>query len=119
MSKEGKVTIKKINDIQNIRGIENIGQLLGSKKAKQIMTLLNDYKELLSSEECKFSQGYACACAVMLKGHGQDTAVEDTFRANFMSVDTMKKLGVDQYDIDILSPVVKECERKSKLDKKP
>ncbi len=62
-----------------------------------------------------FSIGYACACAIMLRDHDEPTMVEDCFRANFMDVETMRKIGVDEYDIEALKPIVKEIERKRSL----
>lgn len=61
-----------------------------------------------------FYQGFACACAITLKNHGENTIVKDTFMCNFMSVATMKKAGVDDFDIELLTPIVKEIERKQK-----
>lgn len=62
-----------------------------------------------------FSIGYACACAVMVRQHRNTTEVEDCFRENFMDVETMRSIGVDDYDIEALEPIVKEIQRKRKL----
>jgi len=59
-----------------------------------------------------FSIGYACACATMIRQHGITTEVEDCFRENFMDVETMRSIGVDEFDIEVLEPIVKEIERK-------
>lgn len=57
-----------------------------------------------------FSIGYACACAEIIRTHGEYTLAKDVFRGNFMSVETMKKIGVDENDIEVLLPIVKELE---------
>jgi hypothetical protein len=57
-------------------------------------------------------QGFAAACAITLQNHGCDTIVEDTFKCNFMSVAKMKRVGVDNMDIEVLKPIVKEINRK-------
>jgi hypothetical protein len=62
-----------------------------------------------------FSIGYACACATMIRQHGINTEVEDCFRENFMDVETMRSIGVDEFDIEVLEPIVKEIERKRSL----
>lgn len=60
-----------------------------------------------------FSKGFACAVVQIIETHGEQTIAEDVFRCNFMSIETMKKIGVDEHDIEILKPIVKEIERKS------
>ena len=67
--------------------------------------------------EKTFSIGYACACANMMRDHDQPTMVEDCFVANFMDIKTMKLIGVDESDIEVLKPIVKEIERKNALAK--
>ena len=66
---------------------------------------------------CKntFSIGYACACATMIRQHGITTEVEDCLSSNFMDVETMRSIGVDEFDIEVLEPIVKEIERKRNL----
>lgn len=64
-----------------------------------------------------FSIGYACACANIIRTHGQETIAEDCFRENFMSIKTMRSIGVDEEDIKILTPIVKEIERKKSSPK--
>lgn len=74
-------------------------------------------KKKINMWQKTFSIGYACACAVMIRQHGNSTEVEDCFKENFMDIETMKAIGVDDYDIEILEPVVKEIERKRALAK--
>ncbi len=62
-----------------------------------------------------FSKGYTCACANMIKDHGISTPVEDCYGANFLTVKQLKSIGVDEHDIEVLKPVIKEIERKRKL----
>jgi len=69
-------------------------------------------KTKISTWEKIFSIGYACACANMMRDHDQPTMVEDCFAANFMSIETMKEIGVDESDIEVLAPIVREIERK-------
>ncbi len=66
----------------------------------------------LSEKDKAWSQGFAAACAITLSNHGCDTIVEDTFRCNFMDEPTMRRRGVDEYDIEILKPIIKEIKRK-------
>lgn len=62
-----------------------------------------------------FSKGYACAVAQIIEQHGETTLAEDIFSCNFMSVETMKKIEIDEHDIELLKPIVKEIERKRSL----
>lgn len=62
-----------------------------------------------------FSKGYACAVAQIIEQHGETSLAEDVFACNFMSIQTMKMIGVDKHDIELLKPIVKEIERKRAL----
>ncbi len=59
-----------------------------------------------------FNQGYACACAVYVQQRGHTTEADDMFACNPMSIEEMMECGVDEHDIKILTPVVKEFQRK-------
>lgn len=72
-------------------------------------------KRKINGWEKIFSIGYACACANMMRDHDEPTMVEDCFGANFMDIDTMRKIGVDESDIEVLTPIVNEIERKRAL----
>jgi hypothetical protein len=69
----------------------------------------------ITSREKIFSHGYFCACATMLRQHGESSIVEDCVRENFMDIETMRKIGVDEFDIEVLEPIVKEIERRRNL----
>jgi hypothetical protein len=71
----------------------------------------------LSEEMKAWYRGFAAACAITLKNHGCYTEIEDTFKCSFMSVAEMKKIGVDNFDIELLKPIVKEINRKRKPNK--
>ena len=51
----------------------------------------------------------------MIRQHGNNTEVEDCLRENFMDVETMREIGVDEFHIEVLEPIVKEIERKKSL----
>lgn len=53
----------------------------------------------------------------MLQEHGNSTEVEDCLRGNFISIDDLRRHEVDEYDIEVLMPVIKEIERKRALAK--
>ncbi len=71
----------------------------------------------MTSEEKKFIQGYVCACAVMMRQHGDDGRVEDCFKENYTSRKRLEEADVDPFDLELLEPVIKEIERKRKLYK--
>lgn len=66
----------------------------------------------LSKWDKGFSAGFAAACAIILSQHGEDSIVEDCFKCNFMDEATMRRHGVDEFDIQILKPIIKEIKRK-------
>lgn len=60
-----------------------------------------------------FSKGFACAVVQIIETHGEQTIAEDVFKCNFMFIETMRMIGIDEHDIELLKPIVKEIERKS------
>lgn len=70
----------------------------------------------LSKQMNMFSAGYACACANIIRTHGESTIATDVFSANFMSLADMKAAGVDESDIEVLKPIVEERERRRKFE---
>jgi hypothetical protein len=69
-----------------------------------------------SSTGCKFTQGFVAACAITMRNHGCDTIVADTLACcGPVSKANYRKLGVDEFDIEILSPIIKEIKRKQKF----
>ena len=70
----------------------------------------------MKSENWKkaFNQGFACACATMMREHDEPTMVEDCYKSNFMNLKQLKQNKVDPFDIEILKPIIKEIERKNK-----
>ena len=74
-------------------------------------------KTELSEEMKSWCRGFAAACAITIKNHGCHTEIEDTFKCSFMTVAEMRKMGVDEFDIKLLTPIVKEINRKRKLNK--
>lgn len=59
-----------------------------------------------------FTQGYICACAVMIQEHGNSTEVEDCLRGNYQSIEDLRRHGVDEFDIEVLIPCFMEIDRK-------
>ena len=70
-------------------------------------------REIKKSDD--FTRGYMCAVAALLTMHGESGYVDDLFNANGMTIPQMRKKGVDEYDIKVLRPVIKEWSRKKKL----
>lgn len=62
-----------------------------------------------------FTKGYFCACAVAMKQHGDDGTVYDLVAENYTSLKQLRDDGVDEHDIEVLMPIIKEIERKRKL----
>lgn len=69
-------------------------------------------KEVKLPNEDDFSVGYFCAIANMMRDHDNDVIAKDCLGANFMNIKKMKRIGVDESDIEILKPIVKDIERR-------
>lgn len=55
-----------------------------------------------------FASGTAVACAIMVDVWGEEVAAEEILcAAGLVTAAKMKALGVDQYDIDRVKPVLK------------
>lgn len=63
-----------------------------------------------------FNRGYTCACAnlVRLSGDSNGTHELELFSSNFHSIEDLKKMGVEQSDIDVLKRTIKYLEQKKK-----
>jgi hypothetical protein len=72
--------------------------------------------ELQKALKDRFTQGYICACANLMNMYGESTMVEEVLRGNFTSAKELKDCGVEETDIETLMPVIKEIERKRKLN---
>ena len=69
--------------------------------------------------EDKFTQGFVAACAITLRNHGCDTEVRETLVClgpAAHSISMLRKLGVEDYDIDILRPVIRELQAKKRRE---
>ena len=67
------------------------------------------------NEMKQFSQGYACALVGMIVSHGIETPIVEAWRGNFGSDQTpesLRKLGLDEYDIEVITPHLPELNRK-------
>ena len=71
----------------------------------------------ISDNEKHFCQGYCCAIANLISLHGNSTEAEDTYMENFLSISKLKSRNVSSYDIKILSPMIREIERKYQITK--
>lgn len=65
----------------------------------------------MKESEDKWMQGFACACAITMENHDCETIVRNTYECNFMTICELKKAGVDEHDIKILKPIIKEIKR--------
>ena len=71
----------------------------------------------ITARDKAFTQGYICACAVMIQEHGISTEVEDALKGIYQSVEDLRRHEVDEHDIEVLMPCFKEVERKRVLAK--
>ena len=62
-----------------------------------------------------FTKGYMCALANIIASHGRGTEIENAFRDNYTSLKEMREIGIEERDIELLMPVIKEVDRKRSL----
>jgi len=96
-----------IAKIRNTHGIENLNSYQSG--------LGDDIQKLMSLAETEFDKGFVAACVITLKNHDQPTMVEDTFKANFMTIDEMKKKGIEKQDIETIRWVRRDVSPLSKV----
>lgn len=63
-----------------------------------------------------FTQGYMCACSTIVQEHGSETEVIDALKGMYSSVDDLRSLEVEEYDLEVLLPLFKEIDRKRSMD---
>ena len=97
-------------DIINQLGmLEDLGvtpDAKGFKDGIQAATVL--IKNFLTQQENQqgqkeFDKGYAAAVANLINLHGDMVSARETFLQNFDSIKDIKKLGVSEFDLEILS----------------
>ena len=71
-------------------------------------------KRKITEEKKAFFRGFTCACACALREHGCNAIIEDVYQNNFLTVAELKKYDVDEFDISLLRPIIKEINRKKK-----
>jgi len=69
-------------------------------------------KKRITKWDKAFVQGYICACSTLIQKHGISTEVEDCLKGVDINIETLKAHDVDEYDLNVIRPVIKEIERK-------
>ncbi len=98
-----------MESIKNIRGIENI--------EASFPGITKEIDDLIERANNGFTQGYTCACAnlVRLTGDPGGTTECELLQQSVSSKAGLMKHKVDEEDLRILMPTIKELERKRKL----
>ncbi len=73
-------------------------------------------KAFLAGKHVGFNQGYSCACATMMKEHGENSMVEDCYKNNFLDEKQLKQIGAEEFDIEQLRPIITEIKRKKGIN---
>lgn len=63
-----------------------------------------------------FVQGFAAACSAYIQGHGQDTAIEDTYRCISNTEEELKAAGVPEHDLEILKELTTKAAERRKTN---
>lgn len=73
-------------------------------------------KRLKKERDQGFAAGVAVACSTFVGPHGEHPGITEVLVAcNFDTRQKLKRLGVDDYDLNILSPVFAELRRDKTL----
>lgn len=83
---------------------------------KAINFLITENKRLKNEINHQFSKGYTCAVANLIQMYGDSSEAEELYNQNFLSLNELKKIGVEQRDIELLTPSIKELERRKKIN---
>lgn len=70
--------------------------------------------DVSSNARYEWKKGYLCAVANLIEMYGDSTMVSELFGCCPMSEYRMRKIGVDERDILLLRPVIKEFAIKRK-----
>jgi hypothetical protein len=65
-----------------------------------------------------FTVGYACACANLVRMDGDSTLARELLACNFLSVKDFRRCGVDEADIKVLLPTIKDIIRRRKINRR-
>jgi hypothetical protein len=63
----------------------------------------------------RFTQGYTCAAANLVRMYGNSTMVDELMACNTNTIEGLQAAGCEPEDIEILLPTIKELERKRNL----
>ena len=67
----------------------------------------------------EFTQGFVCACSSIYSAHHEDTIVIEALEScGVTTLKDMQENNVDEYDIEILSPLFKELKRRKKMSRR-
>lgn len=112
---------KKLNKVISDHLEKDYPQELGPEDSMYVGSIDDVYrKAFLSGMGVGFAHGYTCACAhlVKLTGNADGTDELDMYNSNFHSIKDLKKLGVEDHDIETLTPTIKYLEKKRKINRK-
>lgn len=74
---------------------------------------MNEYTEWQKG----FAQGFCCAVAGAIEGHGMSTEIKDLWRSNSYSMEEMEALGIEEYDFATLKEHWEELNHNSYKNK--
>jgi len=95
-----KKVIDKCFDIDYPEDVKNI-------KEEYIGSLYDVYtKAFKTAWRIGFDNGYSCACANIVKSHGEDSIAEDVLKVN-LNIE-----NISEDDLSVLIPVIKNIKRK-------
>jgi hypothetical protein len=72
-------------------------------------------KKLKKALSDRFTQGYICACANILRNYGDAITTQEVLESVYTSIADLKKCDVEERDIEILMPIIKNIEYKKKM----
>lgn len=110
-----KINTRLTKEAKNIIAANSRILIDGNESKWLVLTEIKGIPQTSSNSQNDFIKGFVAACAITLKNHGCDTIVKDTYMCNFYTVNQLQEMGVDDYDIELLKPIIKEIERKNRL----
>jgi hypothetical protein len=106
----GRIVGKRVRAIAAYKALT--ASEVGKEEVKETNPSSNSNSKELTEWDKGFIQGFAAACAITVRNYGESIIAEETYRCNFQTVKQLRNAGVDEMDIEILEPIIKEILRK-------
>ena len=93
-----------------------IAELIAVDKRNLWQFIKQKLTEAGKQNRIEFNRGYICAVSNVLRLYDEPTLAEEVYKQNFFNIRGLREMGVDEQDIQLLKPIIKEIERKNRIN---